>query len=93
MALEMPLTLRPVWRFAVHVVVGSFAFLIVYMVAVGVDKWVDWTVTVGAHMWMVNEARWVAAAIFWLDILGLSLFLGKETIKLARHIVLRDWED
>jgi hypothetical protein len=93
MAFDLPVALRPVWRFAVHVVVGSFAFLIVYMMAVGVDTWVDWTATHGAHAWMVNEARWVGAVIFWLDIFGLSLFLGKETIKLARHIVLRDWED
>jgi len=93
MAFEMPLTLRPVWRFAVHVVIGAFAFLIVYMVAVGVDRWVDWTAAHGAHQWMVDEARWVSAAIFWLDIFGLSLFLLKETIKLCRHIVLRDWED
>ncbi|MFL6760927.1 MAG: hypothetical protein ACJ8FB_00040 [Sphingomicrobium sp.] len=90
MAYETPLALRPVWRFAVHVVVGSLAFLIVYMMAVGVDAWVDWTADHGAHRWMVDEARWVAAAIFWLDIFGLALFLLKETIKLCRHIVLRD---
>jgi hypothetical protein len=89
----MPLTVRPVWRFCVHVVLGSFAFLIVYMVAVGVEKWVDWSATTGAPKWMVNEAHWVSAGIFWLDILCLSLFLIKETIKLCRHIVLRDWDD
>ena len=53
----------------------------------------DWTASHGAHRWMVDEARCVSAAIFWLDIFGLSLFLLKETIKLCRHIVLRDWED
>lgn len=93
MAFEMPIALRPVWRFAVHVVVGSLAFLVVYVLAVAVDEWVDWTAAHGAHRWMVDEARWVSAAIFWLDIFGLSLFLGKETIKLGRQIVFRDWED
>ena len=57
MAFEMPLTLRPVWRFAVHVVIGAFAFLIVYMVAVGVDRWVDWTAAHGApNGWSMRRA-------------------------------------
>ena len=93
MAFEIPLALRPAWRFCVHVVVGSFVFLIVFAAAVGVDLWVDYAAVHGAHKWMIDEARWVSATIFWLDLFGLALFLLKETIKLARHIVLRDWED
>ena len=93
MAFEMPLALRPVWRFCVHVVLGSFAFLIVYMVSMGVDLWVDWSAAHGAHTWMVEDAAWVSWAIFWLDIFCLSLFLLKETIKLCRHIVLKDWDE
>ena len=91
--MQIPVTMRPVWRFAIHVVIGSAAFLLVCMVAVGVEKWVDWSATVGSPRWMVGEAHWVSAGIFWLDIICLSLFLVKETIKLCRHIVLRDWED
>jgi hypothetical protein len=93
MSFQVPLTLRPVWRFAVHVVIGSFAFLIVYMVAVGVERSVDWTASLGAPQWMVDEARTISATIFWLDLFGLALFLLTETIKLCRHIILRDWED
>lgn len=93
MAFEIPLALRPVWRFAVHVVIGSFAFLVVYMVALGVENWVDWSASVGAPNWMMVEAHWVSAGIFWLDIFCLTLFLAKEAIKLCRHIVLKDWDD
>ena len=93
MALEVPRTLLPVWRFAVHVVIGSFAFLLVYMIAVGVEKWVNWSATIGAPNWMVDEAHWVSAGIFWLDLFGLGLFIAKEFIKLGRHILLKDWDD
>lgn len=93
MAFDIPLSLRPAWRFCAHVVVGSFAFLIVYFVAVGVDAWVDWSASHGAHRWMVYEAKWVGAIIFWLDLFGLALFLLKETIKLVRALALKDWDD
>jgi hypothetical protein len=92
MAFEMPVSVRPAWRFCFHVVVGSFAFLIVYLVAMGVDAWVDWSSRHGAHPWMVTDGGWVSFSIFWLDIFGLSLFLLKETIKFIRSLIYEDWD-
>ena len=92
MSFEVPVSVRPAWRFCMHVVIGSAAFLIVYLVAMGVEAWVDWSAAHGAHMWMVKDGGWVSLSIFWLDIFGLSLFLLKETIKLIRSLIYEDWE-
>lgn len=91
MAFVLPVSVRPAWRFCLHVIVGSFAFLIFYMISVSVDLWVDWSAAHGAHAWMVRDASWVSWTIFWLDIFGLSLFLLKETIKLVRSFIYDDW--
>lgn len=91
--MKIPLALRPVFRFAVHVVVGAMAFLIAYFVAVGVGVAVAWSRTVGAHDWLVEYGLWAETIIVWLDLFSLALFLLKETIKLCRHIILRDWDD
>lgn len=93
MAYELPRTLLPVWRFTVHVVLGAFAFLVVFMVSIGVGWWVDWAAARGAHAWVIKYARFAESGIFLLDLFGLALFLLKEFIKLVRHLVLRDWED
>jgi hypothetical protein len=93
MAYEMPRTVLPVWRLTVHIVLGAFAFLVVFMVAIGVGWWVDWMESRGAHKWVIEYARWGETAILWLDLLGLALFLLKEFIKFGRHVLLKDWED
>ena len=93
MAFELPRTVLPVWRFTVHVVLGAVAFLVVFMVAVGVGSWVDWMARNGAHSEVVEYARWGEKGILWLDLFGLGLFLLKEFIKLGRQILLKDWDD
>ena len=93
MAFELPRTVLPVWRFTVHVVLGAVAFLVVFMVAVGVGFWVDWMVRSGAHLEVVRYARWGEKGILWLDLFGLGLFLLKEFLKLGRQILLKDWDD
>lgn len=92
MKFELPVSANPVWRFCWHVVVGALAFLVVYVVAMGVDACVDWSAAHGAHPWMVKDGGWVSWAIFWLDILGLSLFLLNETVKLTRSFIYEDWD-
>ena len=91
MGIEIPLTLRPAWRFTVHVVLGAAAFLVV--VAVGVGLWIDFAERHGAHDWLVFYGRWAEKIIFWSDLAGLALFLPKEFLKLAKYIVLKDWND
>lgn len=93
MAFELPRTVLPVWRLTVHIVLGAIAFLVVFMVAVGVGWWVDWMEQQGAHPWVIEYARWGEAAILWLDLFGLALFLLKEFIKFGRHVLLKDWEE
>lgn len=81
------------WAFTVHVTLGSFAFLIVFDVAVIVGWQIDVLERIGAHKWVIEYARWGEAIILWMDLFGLALFLAKEFIRLARHIVLKDWDD
>ena len=58
MGVEIPLSLRPVWRFTVHVVLGAAAFLVVFFVAVGVGLWVDVAERHGADDWLIADGLW-----------------------------------
>lgn len=93
MRMEVPVTLRPVWRFTVHVVLGAIAFLVVFFVAVSIGLWGDYAARHGAHDWIIYYGHWAEKIIFWTDMGGLGLFLLKEFIKLARQILLKDWDD
>ena len=92
MALEFPKALLPVWRFTVHVIVGILVFLVVFVAAVGLGWVVDWAAANGAHSWIVKPARFAEGVLFGLDLCVSGLFILKEFVKLARHILFEDWE-
>ena len=89
--MRVPDALRPVVKFGAHVIGGSLAFLTVYTVSVGVGVWVESVGTHGSSA-TVRLGRWAETAILWLDLFGLALFLLKETLKLCRDMLLRDWD-
>lgn len=91
-ALEFPQTVQPLWRFTVHVVLGALAFLVVFLVAVGLGHLVDWGASHGAEAWVVYYGRMAEELLYALDLFGLALFIVKEFIKLGKHMLLKDWE-
>jgi len=52
--MNLPASVLPVWRFTIHVVLGGVAFLVVFMVAFTIGRFVDWAAANGAHQWVVD---------------------------------------
>lgn len=90
--MELPQTVLPVWRFTVHVVLGAVAFLVVFFVALGIQHWVDWGAAHGAHAWVIQYGSMAEELLYGVDLLGLALFVIKEFIKLAKHMLFKDWD-
>ena len=73
--------------FAIHVIVGTVSFSIVYGVALLASAGFERLNTMfGAPSWLRLVGTAVEAVVFMGDVIGLVLLLGYETAKLARRL-------
>lgn len=91
MGLKVSDQLKPVWDFAIQIMVGAFAFIIVLLVACGIAVVVQLIEAAGfAPSWLTHYAGWVERALFGLDLFIFGLFLASETLKAFRGL-WKEW--
>lgn len=63
-----------------------------FFVALGLQHWVDWGASHGAHSWVIQYGGLAEELLYGIDLLGLALFVLKEFIKLTKHMLFNDWD-
>lgn len=83
MSFEIPKTLKPILDFLIHILVGSFAFLIVFGATVVISVIVKACDGIVPHWveWMAEVAEML---LFGIDLACFALFIVSEAIRLAR---------
>jgi hypothetical protein len=72
---EIPKQVKPVWDFAIQIVVGAVGFIVVLLVAVAIAAVVKWIDRLGvAPPWLFPVSEYVEMAIFGLDLFCFGLF-------------------
>lgn len=85
----MPDRLKPVFDFAVQVIIGAILFAVVFGVAVGLAAFVHWVEGTGfAPHWVIATAEYAEKLLYGADLFGFVLFLLKETLTLVRSFWL-----
>ena len=77
-------------RFAVHVVIGVFMFLVVGAAAVGLHYFVEWMTASGLDSWMIRVARWLEYFLYGADVLVFSVYIARATFHHLMMLVKRD---
>lgn len=86
--IRLPMAVRPIWRFALHMFSGSFAFLIFFSVAVAIAGYVN---IIEAMRWAdqdtIQLGRFAQKGIEWADIFTLAFFVLNEVLKTCWDLV------
>jgi hypothetical protein len=88
-AFELPKTLKPLIDFAIHVVVGSIVFIIVFLATVAISVVVK-TFDGMIPLWVAKTSEYAEMGLFGIDMSLFALFIISEAIRLVRGLVL-EW--
>ena len=92
MNLQMPTRFKPVTDFTVQVLVGAFLFSVVFLVAVGIARMIQWAeLNQLAPPWVIQIAEYAEMILYGADLAGFVLFLVNELLKLVRGFWL-EWK-
>ena len=85
MAFEIPKTLKPVFDFVIHIVVGSVGFLVLLGTTALISVIVKALDGIVPH-WIEATAEYAEMGLFWTDFFLFGLFSLSEAIRLIRGL-------
>jgi hypothetical protein len=76
-----------IWRFVVEVAVGTFLFVLIAFVALGLSRFVDWLDSNGMPDLFLQAMKLLEYALFGVDVISFSVFLLKLLFEFIRELI------
>ena len=78
--------LRLIWNFVIHIAVGTFLFVLIAMVALGLALFVEWLASKHMPSLLLQTVTLLEYALFAADVMAFAVFLYTSLHKLLRAL-------